>query len=180
MKISVIIPTIEGREDSLEQTLATYRNSLDASRLEFVIVRDELSCGDAWNVGAKLATGELLHFGADDLEPARPDWWIDAAAAIGDGFLPVGSIVEHSLDGETRWFGGDFARVPFIHRDWWRAMPAGMHYFTDNLLTQRAAEDDHAMRFCESFAFTHRPVRVGRLDTPERFSRDRAVFLTAN
>lgn len=177
--ISVVVPTIAGREASLARTVAAYEASVAAAEMQILVITDADTCGDAWNAGAKLASGDYLHFTADDLAPSRPDWWLDAVAAVDAGSLPVGRIVEHGLDGETRSFGGDFARAPFIRADWWQPMPAGLHYWTDNLLTDRLRREGHQTRFCESYAFTHRPVDVGRLDTAARLERDHALYLAA-
>lgn len=68
--ISVVIPTVAGREHSLERCLAAYRATAD---VELIVLADRQTCGVAWQEGIEQATGDYLHLSADDLEP-HPGW----------------------------------------------------------------------------------------------------------
>ena len=178
MILSIVIPTIAGREATLERTLTAYQDRCrPGCEFETIVIRDRPTCGDAWNAGAELAQGEYLHFGADDLEPADPTWWAGAIAVCLAGALPVGWVTEHD-----QRFGLDFARVPFLRRDWWPLagpMPEQLHYFTDTLITDRLAR--HGIRTCQApgFDFFHHRSMVGRDETPERLDRDHDLYLAA-
>ena len=60
--ISVIVPTITGREDSLARTLASYRETLRGVESEFVIVKDQPNWPTACNHGYERSKGGIVHF----------------------------------------------------------------------------------------------------------------------
>lgn len=72
-KISIVIPTVEGREEYLERCCFAYEHTLEGHEAEFIIIKDKPTCGIAWQQGAEAASGDFLHFTADDLVP-YPGW----------------------------------------------------------------------------------------------------------
>lgn len=72
--ISVIVPTIPGREDLLEACLWSFERHTPPEMLELVPVRDSPSCGAGWTLGAARSTGNYLLLAADDVE-AHGGWW---------------------------------------------------------------------------------------------------------
>src|SRR4051794_37075851 len=89
--ITVVIPTVTGREDDLARCIDAYltRSVHDVTVVTF---KDLPTCAEGWNAGADVAAGDYLHFSADDLEPAN-GWDVAAIAAVDAGFLPAPRIV---------------------------------------------------------------------------------------
>ena len=65
--ISIICPTISGREHWLERCRVSYLETTQME-YEFIILDDFPSCNAAWNVGIREAKGDYLHLTADDIE----------------------------------------------------------------------------------------------------------------
>ena len=118
--ISVIVPTIDGREHWLERCEQAYAET--TVDYEFIVLRNYPTCGQAWNEGLRQAKGEWVHLSADDLEP-HPGWWQAATEAVERGFLPCPRIL--NSDGSLQSCGSharevengthsDVARVPFF------------------------------------------------------------------
>jgi hypothetical protein len=51
-------------------TAASTPTSIARTPIELIVIKNEPTCGIAWQKGAEQATGDFLHFTADDLEPA--------------------------------------------------------------------------------------------------------------
>lgn len=139
--------------------------------IEWVVETGHDNCGAAWNAGARRATGEYLHFTADDLEPDSDDWLTPALAATAAGCVPVGWVHE---DAAGR-FGRDFPRVPFCRREWWQNIPE-VHYFSDNAVGDLMARRGIVPMVVDGYDFYHRRSMVGRDESPERLERDRRVY----
>jgi hypothetical protein len=73
--ISVVIPTIAGREHWLGNCIHAYERC--SGDIEIITVTDRETCGEAWAEGGKRAQGDFIHFTADDIEPH--DGWDEAA-----------------------------------------------------------------------------------------------------
>lgn len=114
MLISLVVPTIEGREDELARTLTAYAR-LTPIDIEVLVEHDHPTCASAWNAGAERATGEVLALGNDDLEPETAMWFFAASLTLKNGGVPVGWVRED----EAGRFGRDFPRVPICMREWW-------------------------------------------------------------
>src|ERR1035441_473431 len=127
MLLSVIMPTIDGRPLELGRTMDAYER-LTPVPIEWHVLHNYPNCGVAWNVGAAIATGDILHMGADDIEPVSDAWFPAALAAIERGMVPLGWVNEPSGAGT---FGRDFPRVVICRREWWRDVPE-IHYWSDN------------------------------------------------
>jgi hypothetical protein len=169
--ISVIIPTIRGREEWLERCVHAYGTNT-AARFEFIIVRDKPTCGLAWQEGAARARGDHLHFTADDLEP-HEGWDEAAIRCIQSGAIPSARIL--NPDGTLQSCGvwgeemgertpTDIARVPFLsHHQWNRGgwvFPG--HYYTDNAIAWRAEQLGIPTLVTRSYLFTHSWAMEGR------------------
>jgi hypothetical protein len=168
LRLSIVIPTVPGREDELARTIAVYER-LTAEPIEWIIERGHDNCGAAWNAGAMKATGYLLHMGADDLEPETAAWLSWAVATVKANGVPVGWVRE----GQGK-FGRDFCRVPFCRREWWQPVPE-VHYWSDNAFTELMCMAGHFPTVADGFNFYHRRSMVGRDESSERLRRDRTV-----
>lgn len=169
--ISVVIPTIKGREDHYARCVEAYRTRTVAE-LQIITIRDAPTCGVAWNEGAAQATGDYLHFTADDLEPHR-GWDVAAAGAVERGWYPAARVDQP--DGSTQWWGSD--RLPVADGGWVRAgwvpfMPIGLwtaigpsldtHYGTDDWLSWKAGRAGWPNVYTAGYAFTHYTAAAGR------------------
>src|SRR4051812_13904481 len=152
--ISVIVPTIAGREEYLNECKASY--AAHTEDYELIVLADRPTCGLAWVQGAEMARGDYLHFSADDLQPHSG--WAEAAIEVTSrGFLPAPRIV--NTDGSLQSCGGEeawereqptgaragFSRIPFLSRDQWdgirplvRPVLGDLHYFSDNAISHAA------------------------------------------
>ena len=187
--ISVVIPTIPGREHLLEQTISRFEQSAD---VEIIVAANHPSCGQAWNAGAEQATGEFLLLGADDLTP--DDGWAEAAMnAAARGVYPAPWIVRR--DGSTECCGTlgsgllltDQARdglpvcsspVPFMRREMWEHVGPSLpgHYYSDDWLGYRARLAGLSVQVRRGYRFTHLDGQAGHARLVARSGSDRARF----
>ena len=172
--LSIVMPSIKGREDELGKTIEAYER-LTPVPIEWVFEFGHPTCASGWNAGAERATGDVLHLGNDDLEPESGLWLFTASLVLKNGGVPVGLIRED----EVGIFGRDFPRAPICMRDWWTPLPAEMHYYTDNLLGDRWRTAGHPITVADGYDFYHRKSMVGRDETPERVERDRMAYARA-
>lgn len=192
--ITVVIPTVTGREVLLENCVAAYKRTTAVPLDIRVVVNDGFPCGKAW--ADTLDTEQYVHFTADDLEP-HPGWW-QAAKQVADlGMLPAPRIVSH--DGALETCGGqdgfrenptghptDFTRIPFLTRHQWveiRPLVADFlrsaHYFTDNAISWAGAKLGTQTVVHRGYGFTHHWAQPGRgagMTENERMAVDHAAF----
>ena len=92
--ISVIIPTVEGREENLEMGVDAYTKlAKDAYELDLIIEHDHPSCGAGWQAGLAHAKGQYIHLSDDDIVP-QPGWHAPAIEAVECGFLPAPQVTD--------------------------------------------------------------------------------------
>lgn len=178
MKVSVIIPTVTGREASLQRTIDGYRATATA-QLELLVVRDRPSCGHAWNEAAAAASGEYLHVTADDLVP-HPGWLDAALVCLEDGAVPSPwlDLPWGGTDGEVGPDGGDarMTPLPFLRTHDWPGLP-DIGYWSDYAVSDRLLKDGHRIRWCHGYRFTHHRVQdAARRRHEARFMADRAAY----
>lgn len=173
-KVSVIVPTISGREHWLRKCLKGYKRNTRGAELELIVIHNEPSCGHAWAKGAEKATGDFIHFTADDIIP-RPGWFRAAHAVTERGALPaanVGDIHDQRLTCDCPL--GKYKRhpnvlVPFFTREQWEmgdwVLPC--HYGTDDWITYLAVKRGMKIVFKERYNFRHFVAEEGR-DTTRR------------
>ncbi len=189
--ISVVIPTIQGREEHLARCVAAYEAHTTVP-FELIVEHDHPACGPAWNAGAARATGDILHFSADDLEP-QPGWHVPAMEALAAGTLPAPRLVNqhgrldscglHGVEMED-WAPVPMSVVPFLPCDLWAQVGPVLpiHYFTDNWISWRGARAGWPTVVRRGFAFTHHWAEVGRgagMSYEQRMRHDRLMFLDA-
>jgi glycosyltransferase involved in cell wall biosynthesis len=173
--ISVVIPTIHGREDLLATTLEAFK----PFDVELIVVRNEDTCGKAWNAGAEQATGDYLMLGADDLIPENGEWSQIATSAADAGVYPAPWIVKP--DGSTLCAGtlgqglylsptrdGIHAYnspIPFMRRETWDEIGPSLpiHYHADDFLAYKANFwADLKVQVLLGYKFIHLDGQVGR------------------
>lgn len=180
--ISVVVPTIAGREHHLERCEQAYCETAD--NFELIIVRDQPTCGVAWNIGIAEANGDIIHLTADDLEP-RPGWLEAAMEKVEQGFLPAPRILKPN--GELESCGWDnteqedgsptyFTRIPFAPRQWFDDIGPMLetHYANDRYFSHQARTLGYETVIAREYLFIHHWATEGRLD--HRMKADGKVF----
>jgi hypothetical protein len=185
MRISVIIPTITGREASFATMTTAYRDRASGHDVEIVSVLDRPSWPAGCNAGQLLATGDVLHFGADDLEPVLG--WADAMlACLARDEIPAAQVWDHVLEGPCANEAQDgpagsltaFSRVPAFTREMaerigpWPEMP----YYADNWVSDKARLLGYETRVTAGYAFIHHWHPVGRLDAGDWVGRYKPLY----
>ena len=182
--ISIVIPTISGREDSYERCLESYRATTDTEH-EIITVKDGATWPTACNEGYAKAKGDIIHFTADDLE-ALPGWWQAAtemlaaedvlpAAAVYDYFPPPEGKLANEEDGPDGAFV-HFTRVPILTRDQYERIGTWPEivYYADLWLSEKARTIGIRTRITYAYAFVHHWSQVGRVDS--KVNMDEAGF----
>jgi glycosyltransferase involved in cell wall biosynthesis len=191
--ISIVVPTIDRREDSLARCIASYQQHTDD--YEIIVVRNAPNCGVVWQWAAEHSTGDYIAFSADDLE-AHEGWWQEAVVMIDQGALPAPVI--YNADGSIQSCGGswetlepehsitEFTRAPFLSRTQWDVIGPmiPVHYYTDNWISYRGKLHDIPTVVCHAFQLTHHREQQGRgagLDENDRMAADyRLACMYAN
>ena len=184
--ISIVCPTITGREHWLERCQIAYCETTD-TECEFIVIKDATACGIAWNQGCEEARGDYIHFTADDIEPT-PGWWEVGIEWIKKGVLPAPRILntdgtlQSCGDNNQEWPTGAetvVARIPFCSREQMeRIFPIiDVHYWTDYDFTRKGKALGWPSIVVRDFLFYHHYAPEGRLD--ERLAADQKVFNAA-
>lgn len=187
--ISIVIPTIKGRERHYQRAWRAYEERTEAEH-EILTLRNFDGCGKAWNAGMGLARGEFIHFSADDLEP-MPGWDQAALKIYAEGALP--SPVTLDPQGRVESAGGHWDRlpgngaitlgtctIPFFPASAWPDIGPIIeaHYFTDNYFTDRARAAGFEFLVSWRYVFKHHWAKEGR-DEARRMAADREIYNAA-
>lgn len=170
MTLSIVVPTIPGRDSELERTVEAYER-LTSIPIEWVIETGHSTCAAGWNAGMRRASGEVVHMAADDVEPESDRWLPAALRVLARGCVPLGWVRE----GDRR-FGRDYCRIVVCRRGWWVDVPE-THYYSDDAFTYLMIQADHLPVVAPGFDFWHRRSLVGRDDSEERCARDRVAAM---
>jgi hypothetical protein len=176
--LSIIIPTVVGREASLKRCRDAYVET-GPRDAEYVIVGGQPNWPAACNEGFRLAQGDRLHFTADDLEPL-PGWWQEALAWLDShDELPAPKVFNYTAQGEwdNAVDGPDkavphFTRIPLMTRSQYERIGPWpeIDYGADVWLSEKGRTLGIETRMIHSYAFVHHWEQVGRIDTPERLA----------
>ena len=192
--ISVIVPTVPGREDHFGRCVAAYE--ADAAEggydLDLIVEHDHPAVGYAWQAGGEKARGDYLHFTNDDLVP-HPGWAQPAVAAVNRGYIPAPQV--YGPGGEPQappvWgrVGLDWtllprqhaAVVPFLSRQQWgKIRPLALiHYYADDFITGRARAAGWPAVLRTGYAFTHHWATVRRgagMTQDARMAHDKQLY----
>lgn len=160
--ISIVIPTVSGREYSLDRTIKGYENTFDDFEI-LVYPNDGKTCGEAWIRGAEEASGDYLHFTADDLVP-HPGWAEAAMDACDAGKVPAATVygIPGGFVNCTTYLLPNLpdvpnVLVPFLSREQFELggwlLP--IHYGTDDWVTYLARMRGFPVERLDAFAFDH-------------------------
>ena len=171
--LSVILPTISGREDSFARAVAAYDDTLAGESYEIIVVKDEKTWPTACNVGYAKAKGDVLHFSADDLE-ALPDWHVEALKALSEkDELPAPRVFNFTTADHDNPEDGpdgaltDFTRIPILTRSQYERIGPWPEiiYYADLWLSYKARSIGIETRMIWSYRFIHHWSGIGRVDT---------------
>ena len=186
MKLSIIMPTISGREESCATMVAAYLDRTPGVELEIINPKDYPSWPAGCNAGQLLATGDVLHFAADDLEPL-PGWSEPMLRCVAAGEIPApqlwdfvkgdGLPVNQAADGIPGSCTA-FSRVPSMTRAMAEAIGPWplMDYYGDNWVSDAARKLGWETRIMEGYAFVHHWHPVGRLDAGDWVGRSLPAY----
>jgi hypothetical protein len=186
--ISVVIPTVAGREQHLERCVRAYEERT-LRPPEIIVIENRPTCGIAWQEGAEKATGAYIHFSADDLEP-HPGWDKAAMVAVAMGWLPAPRILrpDGSLESCGRWEEEqdtedvtEMTRIPFMSRQQWKLIGPMIdtHYYTDNWISFKGRLAAIETRVHRHYLFTHHWAQEGRgagMTQDQRMLHDQAIY----
>lgn len=190
--ISIVIPTVTGREDHYQRCATAYAERTK-TRFELITEFDHATVGLAWQAGATRAKGDYIHLTCDDLEPL--DGWDAAATATADrGFLPAPKVTDArngALQSRPAW-GHEFPDgtdtgitiVPFLTREQWEAVRPLFtgHYYTDDFISDRARQAGWPPSMCNAYAFRHHWAQHRRgagMTENERMTHDQVMYYEA-
>ena len=191
--ISVIVPTIDGREEHLERCLRAYAEHSEGSyKLDLVLAVNEPTCGWGWQKGCEKAKGDYLHFTDDDIEP-HAGWAEPAIECVQRGFIPAPQVFGPQGDPQshphwgfhlTDWEPVFMTSLPFVSREQFAAIAPlfTAHYSTDNWFSWRAHRAGWPTRVRTGYAFTHWWAEHGRgagLEEYHRLTYDGVLFAEA-
>jgi hypothetical protein len=193
VKVSVVIPTIHGREEVYARCRAAYERTCDGlCELEIITEREHAAVGLAWQAGAAAAGGDFIHLGNDDCEPHAG--WLEAAMeAVAAGFLPSPQVYDAGgypqglpVWGAVApdWTPVSCALIPFMSREQWSKIQPlfTAHYYTDNFITDRAAAAGWPCVLRTGYAFTHwwaQPGRGAGMSESNRLASDERLYQRA-
>jgi glycosyltransferase involved in cell wall biosynthesis len=171
--LSVVLPTISGREHWLGKALASISETVDD--YELLVYLDKPTCGVGWNLGIEEAKGDYVLLFADDLE-AHPGWFQAGTQALGEGVIPCPRIL--NPDGTLQSCGtyaeeaengtpSVVARVPLLTRCMAQTMfPIfDNQYMGDHWITYRGKILGWPTLVVREMVFTHHFAMEGRIDT---------------
>ena len=179
-RISVIMPTITGREESRERMAQAYRDRSDGYLIEVISPKDYPNWPASCNVGQKRAHGSIFAFGSDDLEPLAG--WADAMVeCLERGELPAPQVWNWHLKGLPADLAVDgppgsipaFTRVVALTRDMAKAIGPWpeIDYYADNWVSDKARTLGWETRVTAGYNFIHHWHQHGRLDAGNWKSR---------
>lgn len=171
--LTIVVPTVDGREELLDKCLASYRRYTSVGEHEVIVIRNKPTCGIAWNEGVEVAEGEYIHLTADDIE-AHEGWLEAGIMSLDRQELPAARIL--NSDGSLQSCGDEhdrpegfvteIARIPILTRGLARKVfpIAPLHYYTDNIVSDKARELGWETVVNRNYLFTHHLSLVSRLD----------------
>lgn len=189
--IDLVVPTIQGREESLARCLSSYQSHAEVNP---IVIEDSETCGAGWAKGLEQATAEYVLFACDDQECAAG---LDAAIEASDeGFIvcprvwtPWGTIESNGGNMEEPHHIirrpqrdrtlVDYTVVPFLTRELAEriGMLADCHYCTDVWISRRGRQLGVFTQLRHGYEVIHHQEQVGRgagMSQGERDAMDEA------
>lgn len=190
-RVDLIVPTIDGREASLERCVTSFE-ALTAD-LTPIIVRNPPTCGQGWREGLERSQAPYVLLACDDQECASATWAPVCIELADEGLLacprvwtPNGSI--ESQGGDMNVYAHliarhqkhrtpvDFTTIPFLSRE--QVERIGMvdvHYCSDVWVSYRGRQLGYETVLAHGFDVIHHQEQAGRgagMDQPQRDALD--------
>lgn len=182
--ISIVVPTIPGREEHYQRNIAAYKATTTVP-FEILTEYDHTSVGQAWHAGALKAKGDYIALSCDDLE-IQPGWDVAAMKCVDEGGFPAPKVINaHSgaLESRPVWGcevaeGSDtgISVVPFMSRAQYEKITPFFtgHYYTDDFISDRARQAGWPSLQCNLYCFKHYWAQERR-GTPGMTENERMV-----
>lgn len=202
MRIGIAIPTIPGREQSLQRTIRSYRAHSRGVELIFSIHENSRSSGEGWRKGAAtLAHGfgepDYLHLTNDDIEVTDPAWWEACIETCDEDLIPA--PVVYNPDGSLQSAGGQvgavgdlitevgrdrspvgFTTVPFLSwAQWTEIGMLDVHYSSDVWISHRGRQLGYETVLRHAYQLTHHNHQTGREGQMQRSVADKEIVMEA-
>ncbi len=196
MKVSIILPTVQGREAVFDQVI----HALDETRpagweFDITVPENYPTVGEAWNAGYEDADvdADYVFFLIDDLEP-HPGWAETAARTVDAGYIPAPR--QEYPDGRlescgSMGFGVLLPEAPdrtpcrntgvfFVRPEWYELVGAFLpiHYSCDDDWSWRAALHDIRVLYRSGMRFTHHHEQRGALQIRRDATRHHEAMVT--
>lgn len=188
-RISVLMPTITGREEMRQRMVDAYHERTPGFRLEIISPLNFPNWPSGCNEARKTATGDYFVYTADDLEPLAG--WADAmVASLDRGEVPApqvwnwrqeGPPVDQAQDGPPGAITA-FSRIPALTRAMAEAIgpwPEDLDYYADNWCSDAARLRGWESRVVAGFDWIHHWNQVGRLDGGDWVGRNLPKYQAA-
>lgn len=188
-EIDLIVPTIPGREASLERCLTSFEVFTNAD-LNCIVVRNSKTCGMGWKEGLEESKAPYVALVADDLECASKIWAAVCMEVVDEGLLPCPRVWRP--DGGVESQGGDmnahghlvtrhqkhrspvdFTTVPFLSRE--QVDRIGMletQYGCDVWVSHRGRQLGYETVLAHGYDLIHHQEQVGRGAGMDQNQRD--------
>jgi hypothetical protein len=169
--ISIVVPTVQGREEHLENFKASYAAHTEDYEL-IVVPNDGKPVGVGWQAGAEKALGDYIHLTNDDCG-ATEGWWQAARLWCDAGHIPCPRVINPNgtlqtcgdWDTETPdWTPTTFTRIPFVSREQLDKIGPmiPVHYYSDNWVSHRGNMFGYPTTVCRGYTITHDLGSPGR------------------
>jgi hypothetical protein len=186
--LSVILPTISGREESCARAYASYETTLAdyPGKWEIIPIKDYPTWPSACNEGYRRSKGDspkdIAHFTADDLE-ALPGWWEPAVKHLKlYNELPAPRVYNYNPPPQGEWANAvdgpdgnvpDFTRIPIMTRKQYSVIGYWPHidYYGDVWVSMKGRSVGIETRMVHGYDFVHHWSMIGRVDDPPRLQR---------
>jgi hypothetical protein len=188
-EIDIVVPTIRGREESLERCIESYKRHSIVPTNE-IIVKDSRSSGWGWKKGLRMSRAPYVLLAADDHECISPKWAQTCIETADAGKIvcprvwqPNGGIESQGGDmnafahiinrPQKDWTQVDYTTIPFLSRE--AIDEIGMleiHYSSDTWVSYRGRQLGYETVLRHGFDIRHWQHPVGRGAGMEQVERD--------
>jgi hypothetical protein len=187
--IDVVVPTIEGREASLERCISSLRRT-SSVELNVIVVNESRTCGWGWRQGLVASRADYILLACDDQEAASAEWAEKCIETVDAGRLPCPRVWRP--DGSIESNGGDmklmhhvnprpqkdgtevdYTTIPFMSSE--QAEQIGMidvHYASDVWVSYRGRQFGYPTVLRHGFDVIHHGEQVGRGAGMSQIARD--------
>lgn len=174
--VDLIVPTIKGREESLERCLESFKPAY----VNPIIIHDAETCGAGWLKGLELSRASYVALVADDIELASDTWPIECIEVADSGFLPCPRVYTpertiESQGGDMNALGHlirrhqadrapvDFTTVPFCTRKQIDKIGCiATQYGCDTYISYRGRQLGYETVLVHGYDLIHHQEQVGR------------------